>query len=1008
MPGERPKRTTAKPKQPRQRTYKLEERQQYYDARSSGLGKMASAAVAGVTPATAKIWEDQWKAAGNDDFELQKIKGPRTKQSEMGHDARRALDDFNYFQERYLGRVALPWQKATASELARLSYSPEREYVVVNLCPGSGKALALDTPLKTPTGWTTMGEVQVGDYVIDDQGKPTKVLAKSEVFEAHDCYEVKTDDGASVIADANHLWNVRMEGAGTYGYVPVKPYPDKTGPKPKGGTDGISTRTTEYLAKKRHKRPQLQITAPIQAEQADLPIDPYVLGAWLGDGHSAGARMTAHDDDAKWIRQYFEEAGYATTEQSGKQAFGVLGLQKKLRLAGLLNNKHVPEQYFHASPEQRLALLQGLIDTDGHVSPTGHIEFCSTKRNLAEAAQLLAHSLGVKASLNTGRASLNGKDCGEKYRVMFYLKDAARLPRKAMLTRDGVRTATRYLTVDKVDTVPTQCIQVDSPSHLFLAGKGLMVTHNSTLITHDFLCWMIAKNRGIRVCILSSTQNNAEKFADRIRRTLEATVPIQAPEKELRTGISKDAKTTLTKDFGRFKPEEATTWTKKKFFVDRPAADETHKDATVEAFGKDQAFLGGRFDVVICDDVYDPKSVRTLESKNELKAWFSDVAESRLEPAGLMIVNMQRVDSEDLSRYCLDMEAYDDSEDEIEDEELTSLKAEKEKLGIDPLPIRDGKVRKYRHFAYKAHFDGEDCKGPEFHKLSSPAYPVGCLLYPRRLSYRELRTKEKNDPGKFLVWYQQEDFEPGNVLVDPIWVKGGTDDFGIQRPGCWDHKRGAREAPSLQGTAFSFVSVDPSPSQFWAIQHWLYHPDTKQLYLIDTVRQRMTSAEFFDHDPMAGLDNGVLTEFAQYARQIGIPITHAVVEVNAAQKFMYESSSITQWLRINGINLIPHSTGAVNKNNTEYGVQGLQPWFRDGRIRLPGKDPCELNSRIRSMKLVDEVQKYRLDGTSAYTDDQVMAAWFATIAVDKLYREKKAIPKQWRPSFVRQPSYGVA
>jgi intein/homing endonuclease len=136
------------------------------------------------------------------------------------------------------------------------------------------------------------------------------------------------------------------------------------------------------------------------------------------------------------MRQFIEEAGYVTTERKDPITIGILGLQKQLRVAGLLNNKHIPDAYFRASKEQRLALLQGLIDTDGHVAGERHgmIEFMSTKLNLAQGVQFLARSLGVKASLSEGRATLNGRDCGPKYRVTFYLEGAARLPRKAMST----------------------------------------------------------------------------------------------------------------------------------------------------------------------------------------------------------------------------------------------------------------------------------------------------------------------------------------------------------------------------------------------------------------------------------------------------------------------------------------------------------------------------------------------------------------------------------------------
>ena len=345
---------------------------------------------------------------------------------------------------------------------------------------GTGKALALDTKLLTPTGWTTMKDVQIGDELLDDQGNPCKVTFKSEIFYGNDCYEVKTDDGASVIADASHIWPVMLQSPIVWEKNLKNPRMGFGGPVPL--KDGISFKTTRELAKSRSHRPGLNITKPINLPNIELPIDPYVLGVWLGDGDSNGGRITSSVEDQKWVRQFIEEAGYITTNHTEPINFGVLGLNKQLRLEGLLQNKHVPPIYLRASKEQRMALLQGLIDTDGYVEPKGRIEFTSTKRELADAVQFLARSLGVKASLKEERATLNGIDCGPKYRVGFYLEGAARLPRKALLTRDGIRTTRRYLTVTPVESVPTQCIQVDSPNHLFLCGEGLMITHNTTII----------------------------------------------------------------------------------------------------------------------------------------------------------------------------------------------------------------------------------------------------------------------------------------------------------------------------------------------------------------------------------------------------------------------------------------------------------------------------------------------------------------------------------------------
>ena len=166
-------------------------------------------------------------------------------------------------------------------------------------------------------------------------------------------------------------------------------------------------------------------------------------------------------------------------------------LSARLRALGVLGNKHVPGIYLTAGDRQRESLLQGLVDTDGSIDPRrGQVEFCSTLRPLADAALYLARSLGWRATLRTGRATLNGRDHGTKYRVFFTPKTCdpfcpVRLPRKvARITgTDGGkgRATLSIASIEPVSSRPVRCIQVGSPDGLFLAGRDLIPTHNSQL-----------------------------------------------------------------------------------------------------------------------------------------------------------------------------------------------------------------------------------------------------------------------------------------------------------------------------------------------------------------------------------------------------------------------------------------------------------------------------------------------------------------------------------------------
>lgn len=352
--------------------------------------------------------------------------------------------------------------------------------LAISLPPGSAKALCINTPIPTPNGWKTMGELKVGDKVFDENGLPCDVTAVSPFFEDRPSYKVTTDCGDEIIADRDHEWKVRLCGK-----HPVQ-----------------KVKETHELCRRRAKRPMITRAKALELPEADLPIDPYVLGLWLGDGSAAGTRITCHPDDQKFIRPEFERLGYHTTTQSVPTNFGIIAHRAAFVSLGLLNDpahsthgrKHIPAIYMRASTTQRLHLLQGLIDSDGTVCKTrGCTTFCNTSKELALQVRELVQSLGVKAGWSESRATLYNKDCGAAYKVSFYLKDSARLPRKAALTRDQKRTPNTYIDVTRTDNATTRCIEVNSPSHLFLCGRSMTPTHNSTYASIRFAAWHLGR-----------------------------------------------------------------------------------------------------------------------------------------------------------------------------------------------------------------------------------------------------------------------------------------------------------------------------------------------------------------------------------------------------------------------------------------------------------------------------------------------------------------------------------
>ncbi|HET6876862.1 MAG TPA: dCTP deaminase [Jatrophihabitans sp.] len=353
-----------------------------------------------------------------------------------------------------------------------------------------GKALALDTPVPTPRGWRTMGELAVGDEVFDETGAPCRVVAATEVMLGRPCRRVRLSDGSAFVADAAHLWVTVTKSARKHGAPPA-------------------ARTTDEIAATLRAGDEcnhhIPLAGPVQYPTAHLPIDPYLFGYWLGDGTSTKAEITIGAEDEAFVREQFHRSGFGSWHASNLRAFRVGGLSpgrvgrqrdasgrycgdgslsSSLRALGVLGNKHIPMEYLTAGAAQRLALLQGLMDSDGYVDVYGRCEFISVRECLADGVVELAASLGLRPVKRKKRAMLNGIDHGPAYQVKFTPRlPVFRLPRKvARLKTDNRQHAFRgIVSVEEIASVPVRCIEVSAPSGLFLIGHNYVPTHNSSL-----------------------------------------------------------------------------------------------------------------------------------------------------------------------------------------------------------------------------------------------------------------------------------------------------------------------------------------------------------------------------------------------------------------------------------------------------------------------------------------------------------------------------------------------
>lgn len=335
------------------------------------------------------------------------------------------------------------------------------------------KGLALDTKLPTPSGWTTMGAIRVGDQVIGSNGLPCNVVAKSGVKRIG-TYVVTFDDGTKIACDSEHIWWTQTQ-------------PDRIKRRQATArTIGEIIDTLRYNGQAHHWVPVTAIELP----EIELGVDPYLLGCWLGDGSRNRSTITKGRD----LFDVLERDGHILgVEQADARRPHVItrtvaGLVSALREMGLLGNKHLPSAYLRASYGQRLRLLQGLMDTDGTWNTARRRAcFTTTNKGLAYGVDELLRSLGQRPHLAEVQRSGFGVTA-TAYDVEFTPHGLMpfRLPRKiakvqSQIAGKSTARASRHLivSVEPGPDVETACIAVDSPNSTYLCSEAMIATHNT-------------------------------------------------------------------------------------------------------------------------------------------------------------------------------------------------------------------------------------------------------------------------------------------------------------------------------------------------------------------------------------------------------------------------------------------------------------------------------------------------------------------------------------------------
>ena len=340
------------------------------------------------------------------------------------------------------------------------------------------KGLPLDTEIPTQNGYKSMKDLKVGDKVFDENGDLCTVTVKSEIHH-NPCYKINFTKDFSIVADKDHRWEI------TFTTHPNTKYHGNPIQKIMT-TEELYNYCLSYNKNNQYKIPRIYVAKALNCEEKKFIIDPYVLGLWLGDGDSTCGKITQELNSKSW--DIIKSKGYTISnnmenrEGVKAETRNVYGLMTNLRKLHVLNNKHIPKEYLRGSFNQRLELLQGLMDADGFYDKVHDTFIMSTDYQWQyEDMVRLVSSLGLKCTVNYVKRPgyiKNRMAWDIKFKSPEYSPFKCR--NINIVTKDTpISHYFKIKSIDKTDMVPTQCIAVDSPTHTYLCTKYNLVTHNT-------------------------------------------------------------------------------------------------------------------------------------------------------------------------------------------------------------------------------------------------------------------------------------------------------------------------------------------------------------------------------------------------------------------------------------------------------------------------------------------------------------------------------------------------
>ena len=392
---------------------------------------------------------------------------------------------------------------------------------------GGGKEAPLDEPILTTRGWIKMGDVRIGEEMFSPFNTEPSIVTGIYPQGTKPVYRVTTSDGRSTRCGEHHLWYVRTE---------------KQVEKYRKGKDNhfvLETRDIidNYLSK--GKNIYIPIARPFDGEEKELPIDPYVLGVWLGDGCKGHISLTISNDEADIIQKIAERLGstyrihgtynYNNVIHKNEKVGGVLQSIDEYGLNVYSRERFIPQEYLTASVEQRMELLKGLMDSDGNIDEKNRYSFSTTstklKDSFVELCRGLGYIVGVGRDSRTKYGSTVAWDISIQTNDVIFSSEKHMARYKANLekykgkNREYKHDHIRITSIEYEGEVEQQCIMVSNRDHVYVT-KDYIVTHNTIALYYAPIEYLAMNDNAKIVCFMRNVSDfwGSGKVADSLKK----------------------------------------------------------------------------------------------------------------------------------------------------------------------------------------------------------------------------------------------------------------------------------------------------------------------------------------------------------------------------------------------------------------------------------------------------------------------------------------------------------